>query len=108
MSRIQYIQTSNDFYNIISSAPASQLIVINFTASWCGPCKRIAPIIDKFADKYPSVAIFKLDVDEVADVASQMNVQGMPTFVFIRNSVEIHRFTGADQAKLEQTIAKFA
>lgn len=47
------------------------LVVVDFFATWCGPCKMIAPLLDKFSKEYPSAKFVKVDVDEVGEVAQE-------------------------------------
>ncbi|KAL3337022.1 hypothetical protein AABB24_029606 [Solanum stoloniferum] len=59
----------------------NKLVVIDFTATWCGPCKYMEPILNDFAAKYIDVEFVKIDVDGLDDVAQEYGVQAMPTFV---------------------------
>lgn len=59
-----------------------QTIVLDFTASWCGPCQRISPEVDKLALKYsPNLSVFKIDVDKARQTAREYNIECMPTFI---------------------------
>lgn len=70
-------------------------VLIDFYATWCGPCKMLAPIIEELAPKYEGkVKIVKLDVDENPDTAGQFSVQSIPTLVFIKNGKELERLNG--------------
>ncbi|GJJ12958.1 hypothetical protein Clacol_007205 [Clathrus columnatus] len=82
--------------------------VIDFYATWCGPCRVIAPIFEKLSGQYPNVNFLKCDVDNVTDVAQKYKVTAMPTFVFLKGSSEIHRIRGADARGLESTIKTHA
>ncbi|MBN2054257.1 thioredoxin [bacterium] len=74
---------------------ASGLVIIDFTASWCGPCKRIAPILHDLAAEYAGrIKVTKVDVDENRDLAVQFRVASIPTIVFMKDGVEIKRFIG--------------
>lgn len=70
-------------------------VLIDFYATWCGPCKMLAPIIEELAPKYEGkVKIVKLDVDENPHTAEQFSVQSIPTLVFIKNGKELERLNG--------------
>ncbi|KAJ7974454.1 Thioredoxin [Quillaja saponaria] len=69
------------------SKDSSQLVVIDFSASWCGPCKFIEPEIHALANKYTDVEFVKIDVDELTDVAQEFQVQAMPTFVLVKKGL---------------------
>lgn len=81
-------------------------VVIDFFATWCGPCKRIAPYFEDLADKYyPVVAFLKVDVDESPELVDKFNINAMPTFVFLKDGVVVKKVEGADIASLEAGFA---
>jgi thioredoxin 1 len=79
---------------------AKQLLV-DFTATWCGPCKMIGPYFEELAAKFPDVEFVKVDVDELDDVAAACGISAMPTFQLYSNGVMVKEMCGADKAKLE-------
>ncbi|PIN21690.1 Thioredoxin [Handroanthus impetiginosus] len=87
---------------------SKKLVVIDFTASWCGPCRFIAPILADFAKKMPDVIFLKVDVDELKSVAEEYKVEAMPTFVFLKDGKEVDRIVGARKEELLATITKHA
>jgi thioredoxin 1 len=87
----------------LSKSP-DRLVVIDFTATWCGPCKMIGPIFEQLSNKYLGVAFLKVDVDECGEIAMKYQVQAMPTFVFFKNKKEVDRLRGADGASLEAKV----
>ncbi|CAF2634034.1 unnamed protein product [Rotaria sp. Silwood2] len=83
-----------------------KLIVLDFFATWCGPCVRVAPKIEdwstgEFKDK---VVFLKCDVDQAEAVSQEYNIEAMPTFVFIKDEKEIHRIVGANVEQLKADI----
>lgn len=60
-------------------------VVIDFWASWCGPCKMMSPIIDEMAESNPNIKVCKVNVDEEQQLASQFNIMSIPTIVVIQN-----------------------
>lgn len=64
----------------------------------------IAPIYTELATKYPDVAFGKVDIDENQDAAMEFQIQSVPTFVFSKNKESVNKFSGADQAKLEELL----
>lgn len=73
-------------------------------ATWCGPCKVIAPHIVKMSDAFPSVRFYKLDVDEVPDVAQELGVRAMPTFIVFKNGEKVKEVVGANQKALQTLV----
>ncbi|KAL7104598.1 hypothetical protein ACP275_08G255700 [Erythranthe tilingii] len=82
------------------------MIVVDFTASWCGPCQFIAPFFAELAKILPNVTFLKVDVDELKSVASDWAVEAMPTFIFLKEGKILDRVVGAKKDKLQQIIAK--
>jgi len=80
------------------------LMVLDCFATWCGPCKVIAPQVVKLSEKYPNARFFKLDVDEVADVAKELGIRAMPTFILFKGGDKIAEVVGANPKALEAAI----
>ncbi|XP_051144589.1 thioredoxin H2-like [Andrographis paniculata] len=87
-----------------ASKQTSKLIVINFTASWCGPCKYMYPALDEFAEVYKDVDFIKIDVDEFEDVAQEFQVQALPSFVLIKKGKKVNHVVGAKKEELRKKI----
>jgi len=83
-------------------------VVVDFFATWCGPCQRIAPIYEQLSHKYPQVQFVKVDVDKCKNTAQSQGVTSMPTFNFYVNKVKVDGIRGADPALLEQKIKQWA
>ncbi|KAG8377850.1 hypothetical protein BUALT_Bualt08G0076400 [Buddleja alternifolia] len=90
------------------AAAAKKLVVVDFTASWCGPCRFIAPILADIAKKTPHVVFLKVDVDEVKEVAEEYKVEAMPTFVFLKEGKVVEKLVGAKKEELQALITKHA
>ena len=59
-----------------------ELVAVDFTASWCGPCKRIGPVFAELSQSFPQIHFVKVDVDENEETAARFGVKAMPTFGF--------------------------
>ncbi|XP_073131066.1 thioredoxin H2-like [Henckelia pumila] len=89
-----------------SAKQTSKLMVVDFTASWCGPCRYIEPAINEFAVKYTDVDFIKIDVDELFDVAQDFGVQAMPTFLLMKRGKIVDKVVGAKKEDLQKKIDK--
>ncbi|RZC32434.1 thioredoxin-2 [Asbolus verrucosus] len=100
---VTHINDKNDLVSKLNDA-GDQLVVIDFFATWCGPCKMIAPKLAELAQEFQNILIFKVDVDECEEIAMEYNISSMPTFVFIKNNQTITQFSGANYDKLRQIV----
>jgi thioredoxin 1 len=70
-------------------------VMVDFFATWCGPCRRLAPVVDELAREYAGkLKVVKLDVDTSADVAGQYGITGVPTLLFFKAGAEAGRLMG--------------
>mmetsp|Transcript_15318 Transcript_15318/g.19977 ORF Transcript_15318/g.19977 Transcript_15318/m.19977 type:complete len:178 (-) Transcript_15318:357-890(-) len=92
---------------IIRAGSEGKLIVVDFTATWCGPCKMIAPLFQELSEKLGDVVFVKVDVDENPDTAAKYNVSAMPTFLFIKDGAVVDRLMGANPARLEELLQEY-
>ena len=84
-------------------------VVVDFWAPWCGPCRMVAPILDKLAkEKAGKLVVAKVNTDENSQWAMKYGVQGIPTMLFIANGKVIHKQVGAlPEPMLRQVLDKF-
>ncbi|KAL7750621.1 thioredoxin trx1 [Sorochytrium milnesiophthora] len=81
-----------------------KLVVVDYFATWCGPCRMIAPKFEEFSTKYSNAVFLKVDVDEAAEIAEKQEVRAMPTFHVYKSSKRLEEIVGADASKLEAAI----
>jgi thioredoxin 1 len=84
------------------------LIVKRYTATWCGPCKQLAPAFDALQSEMPNVQFQTIDVDQNKDAALEANVSSVPTVIFEKDGVPVYRFSGVlPKSVIAGTIQKF-
>eukprot|EP00406_Dinophysis_acuminata_P008971 CAMPEP_0179235008 /NCGR_PEP_ID=MMETSP0797-20121207/13184_1 /TAXON_ID=47934 /ORGANISM="Dinophysis acuminata, Strain DAEP01" /LENGTH=178 /DNA_ID=CAMNT_0020942207 /DNA_START=61 /DNA_END=597 /DNA_ORIENTATION=- len=88
------------------AAAGDKLVVVDFTATWCGPCQRIAPAFAKMAEEMADVVFIKVDVDENEETSQACKISCMPTFQFYKGGVKVDEMQGADESKLREKIAE--
>ncbi|KAF6203703.1 hypothetical protein GE061_002036 [Apolygus lucorum] len=107
MGPIKEILAEAQFQEELTTSSQAKLVVVDFTASWCGPCQTIAPFYEQLSRKYPNAVFLKVDVDKCQETAVSQRVSVMPTFHFYRNKVKVDSIQGADPQKLEEKILKY-
>ncbi|KAK9458062.1 PITH domain-containing protein [Dipodascopsis uninucleata] len=80
------------------------LLVIDFNATWCGPCKVIAPHFEKLPGQFPGVKFASIDIDSAREIATQYSITAVPTFLFLAKGKEIARVRGANLQELTKTV----
>ena len=98
-----HIKDKEDFESKLTDA-GDHLVVVDFYATWCGPCKMISPKVEELAKELTNVLFLKVDVDECEDLAVEYNIMSMPTFVFIKNKQTLTTFSGAHFERLNELI----
>merc|ERR1712029_74154 len=89
-------------------AAGDKLVVVDFFATWCGPCKVIAPQIEQMDTEMSDVVFLKVDVDENEDAAQEYSISAMPTFIFMKNNAKVADMMGANFDKLKELVEKHA
>lgn len=96
------VTSASDFEKFIS---VDKLVVVDFFAVWCGPCKMISPMVEKFSQEYSQADFYKVDVDELPEVAKKNEVSSMPTFILFKSGKPVAKVVGANPAAVKQAIA---
>ncbi len=82
------------------------VMIIDCFATWCGPCKAIAPKVVALSNTYPSARFYKIDVDELPEVAQELGVRAMPTFYAFKDGDKAGEVVGANPPALEALIGR--
>lgn len=84
---------STDFPALVQD---DKLLVVDFFATWCGPCKKLSPTLDEVSEEFGDrVNIVKVDVDESEDLAMTYGIRSVPTVLFFKNGQQVDKFVGA-------------
>lgn len=105
-SSVHSLATDDEFSVQLANA-GSKLVVVDFFAHWCGPCKVIAPKFAAMSVRFSKAVFLKVDVDKCQETAAREQVQAMPTFILYKNKVKVDFIRGADEKGLEEKISKW-
>jgi thioredoxin 1 len=97
------ITSLQDFHTIINNG---KVIVIDFWATWCGPCRIISPVLDKLSQEVGGVEFYKVDVDQQQDISEEVGIKAMPTFIVFKNGQKIDELVGAHKDSLVMLVSK--
>nr|ART33389.1 thioredoxin-like protein [Mimachlamys nobilis] len=102
---VKILETQAEFDELIKTS--DKLVVVDFYADWCGPCKKIAPEIEKMSTgEHSDVTFVKVNVDENEETAAVCQVSAMPTFLFYKGGIKVDNLVGANEEKLQALIKK--
>jgi thioredoxin 1 len=96
------VQITNE--NFESYKNGDKPLVVDFWATWCGPCRMIAPIVEELANDYDGkIVVGKCDVEDNNDIAMEFGIRNIPTILFFKGGELVDKFVGAtNKAKLEE------
>jgi thioredoxin 1 len=96
--------TGENFESVVGSA---DMALVDFWASWCGPCRMFGPIFERASEKYPDAVFGKVDTDAQTDLAQAFGISSIPTLMIIRDNVVLYAQPGAlPEQALEELITK--
>jgi len=105
--KVKEIPSDQDFIISLKQAVENQTrIVVDFSASWCGPCKDIAPLFKSLSAKYPNIEFWKVDGDKCKVIVQSLAIKGYPTFHYYIGDTLVLQNVGGDKKTLEENVKK--
>ena len=87
---LKHIQSAQEFDNAIKEG----VVLVDFFATWCGPCKMLSPLLEEIAEENKDLLVLKIDVDEVGELAARFGIQAIPTLMLFKNGQRIETRMG--------------
>lgn len=98
---MEFLNSSN-FQDVVS---ANDVVVVDFCATWCGPCRMISPFLEEIEAEMPDIKVYKVDIDASPDIAASYDVMSVPTLIMFRNGTQVSTCVGASsKARLSDWI----
>ena len=96
------IKSTIQFDEEIVNRKDGKLVVVDFYAVWCGPCKQVAPLFEQMSTEYTNIAFYKVNSDNLDTITGRYGVSSLPTFLFLRDGQVCHKIVGADVPQLTE------
>lgn len=110
LKMVQEVRSYDELVSILEEIKKNykdKLVVVDCYASWCGPCKKMAPVIDELSEEFAEYVVFiKGDVEKIEELYEEFNVKAMPTFIFIKNMKVIDKLEGGSRSHLIKYLKK--
>ena len=92
MSNVITVKSENFESEVLNS---EKPVLVDFWASWCGPCRMLSPIVDEIAEEVQTIKVGKVNVDEQQDLAGKFGVMSIPTLILFKNGQPVNKSVGA-------------
>ncbi|KZV89347.1 thioredoxin [Exidia glandulosa HHB12029] len=102
---VEEVKGLENFKEIISRDEYS---IFDFWATWCGPCRIMAPIYEKLSEQHPNIKFYKVDNDAEEDIVAEVGVRGLPSFMMYKGGEQVGSVLGARPPQLQELVAKAA
>ncbi|GER44302.1 thioredoxin [Striga asiatica] len=101
--KVHLITTTESWEQKLTEAQKDgKIVVANFSATWCGPCRMIAPFYVELSEKHPSLMFLTVDVDELTEFSTSWDIKATPTFFFLKNGQQLDKLVGANKPELQK------
>ncbi|XVE84312.1 hypothetical protein DITRI_Ditri17bG0002900 [Diplodiscus trichospermus] len=102
---VHLVTSKEDWDQKLSEAKSyGKIVIANFSATWCGPCRMLAPFYCDLSEKYPSLMFLVIDVDELTEFSTSFDIKATPTFFFLKDGQQIDKLVGANKPELMKKI----
>ncbi len=99
------IKIINEVEEFNEEITKTQNILVDFFATWCGPCQMLSPILEKFSELHRDITVLKIDIDKMRELAIKYEIEFVPTLIFIKNGQTIRSTSGVlSNSELEEFI----
>ena len=102
-STIKYVNDDLELRRLLR-LHAERLVVVDWFATWCGPCRAIKPVYEQLSEENKHVVFIRADIEELPDASAQAGVEAVPCFHFIKGDELVAVLTGADEVKLRELV----
>jgi thioredoxin 1 len=101
--------TTYDELIAYSTANPNKLIVIDFNASWCGPCKTLKPFLKYLREEYPNVDFHEVDIEDedLATITEHFEITKVPTLIYIKNGIVCYSIIGTNKENIENAVNEY-
>lgn len=100
------VKEITELSELTTALDENDVVVVDYWATWCGPCLRIAPFYKELNEKYENVCFLKVDIDEAEGLVTSQEIHCMPTFHIYKNKERVGLIKGANKDLLEEKIKK--
>jgi len=103
MSNISHA-TSKNFDTDVLEASKEKPVLVDFYADWCGPCKRLAPLLEEVSNTRTDVQFVKVNVDDARDIATRYGIRSIPTMILFKDGVKGNTIQGSDKSAINRAL----
>eukprot|EP01083_Nonionella_stella_P005061 14728_1 len=100
---VKTIQSEKDFNTVVKDSK-DQLLVVDWKAEWCNPCKTLHPELEKFSESHTDINFISVDVDDFQELAAEHKVSSLPTIQFFRESMKVDVVVGANPDLIKEKL----